>query len=208
MQLVSLTFHSDRQQHHVAFKARAKKHAFCLKEQDMPPEGSTRYDSDTQGEFFVFDMENFETRLTFLLGNMYVGFGGDLYIQAIGTNCASNHANYFLAMCELQHVRTLVRVIHSTPAGSEVHTLARRIGYGSAHAMTGRYIDDLSAINNPYLQHLVCDDTVYYGEIHGIYPRSLLLKKVQDGTSVDYLDIAICPSGHGHRLTTVLYDKR
>ena len=60
----------------------------------MPPEGSTRYGSDTQGQFFVFDMENFETWLTFLLGNMYVGFGGDLYVQAIGTNCASNHANF------------------------------------------------------------------------------------------------------------------
>jgi len=94
MQLVSLIFHSDRHQHHVALKVRAKKHAFWLKAQDMPPEGSTRYGSDTQGEFFIFDMETFETWLTFLLGNMYVGFGGDLFIQAIGTpmgtNCASN----------------------------------------------------------------------------------------------------------------------
>jgi len=49
---------------------------------------------------------------------------------------------------------------------------------------------------------------VYYGVIHGIYPRSLLLKKVQDGTSIDYLDITICPSGRGNRLTTILYDKR
>ena len=91
-------------------------------------------------------------------------------------------------MCELLTCEVLVRVIHSTPAGSEVHTLARRIGHGSARAMTRRYIDDLSAINNPYLQHLVCNDTVYYGEIHGTYPRSLLLKRVQAGTSVDYLD--------------------
>ncbi len=59
----------------------------------MPPEGSTRYGSDTQGDFFIFEIETFETWLTFLLGNMYVGFGGDLFIQAIGTpmgtNCAS-----------------------------------------------------------------------------------------------------------------------
>ncbi len=84
--------------------------------------------------------------------------------------------------------------------------MARRIGQGSA--MTRRYIDDLSSINNPYLQHLVYDDMVYHSEIYGIYPRSLLLKKVQDGTSVDYLAITICPSGHGYRLTTALYDKR
>ena len=74
----------------------------------MPPEGSTRYGSDTQGEFFIFDLENFETWLTFVLGNMYVGFGGNLFIQDIGTpmgtSCASNLANFFLAMCELQLV--------------------------------------------------------------------------------------------------------
>ena len=98
-------------------------------------------------------MESFETWLTFLFGNMYVGFGGDLFIQAIGTPmgsyCASNLANFFLAMCELQLVRTLVQVILSTPADSQVHIMACHIGQGSA--MTGRYIDDLSSINNPYL---------------------------------------------------------
>ncbi len=72
--------------------------------------------------------------------------------------------------------------------------MARRISQSSA--MTRRYIDDLSSINNPYLQHLMYDDMVYYGEIHGIYPRSLLL------------NITICPSGRGHRLITILYDKR
>ena len=74
--------------------------------------------------------------------------------------------------------------------------------------MTRRYIDDLSSINNPYLEHLLYDDTVYYGVIHGIYPRSLLLKRLQDGLSIDYLDITICPSGRSNRLTTMLYDKR
>jgi hypothetical protein len=61
-----------------------------LKAQDMPPEGSARYAFDTQGEFFIFDVETFETWLTFLLGNMYVGFGGDLFIQAIGTPMGTN----------------------------------------------------------------------------------------------------------------------
>ena len=82
-------------------------------------------------------------------------------------------------------------------------TSARRISQSSA--MTRRYIDDLSSINSPNLQHLMYNDMVYYGETHGIYPLSLLLKKMQDGTSVD---ITICPSGRGHRLTTVLYGKR
>ena len=206
MQLVSLIFHSDRHQHHVASKFRAKKHAFWLRAQEMPPEGGTRYGSDTQGDFFILDLQSFEAWLTFLLGNMYVEFAGDLFIQAIGTPMASNLADFFLAMCELQFVRTLVRVIHSTPVDSEVHIMARRTSQSSA--MNRRYIYDLSSINNPYLQHLVYDDTVYYGEIHGVYPRFLLLKKVQVGRAVDYLDITICPSGRGHRLTTVLYDKR
>ena len=62
----------------------------------------------------------------------------------MGTNCASNLANFFLAMCELQFVQTLARVIHDTPSDSEVHIMARRISKVST--MTRRYIDDLSSI--------------------------------------------------------------
>lgn len=49
---------------------------------------------------------------------------------------------------------------------------------------------------------------MFQGEIHGIYPDSLNLKLMQEGTSIDYMDIQTCPSGRGNRLMTVLYGKR
>ena len=83
---------------------------------------------------------------------MFVEFGGTLFIQTkgtpMGTNCACNPANFFLAMCELRFVQTLAMVIATTPGDTEVHTVAHRIS--KASAMTRRYIDDLSSINNPY----------------------------------------------------------
>ena len=80
---------------------------------------------------------------------MFVEFGCKLFIQAIGTrmgiNCASNLANFFLAMRELQFVQNLATVITTTPANSEAHIVAR--GISKVSAMTRRYIDDLSSIN-------------------------------------------------------------
>jgi len=75
--------------------------------------------------------------------------------------------------------------------------------------MTGRYIDDLLSINHPYLKFLLyTSQTLFYSDLHGIYPDTLLLSCAHSGTSVPYMDICIRPSGHGSRLTTVLYDKR
>lgn len=71
-----------------------------------------------------------------------------------------------------------------------------------------RYIDDLEAINNPYLRHLLYDDIIFFGQIHGIYPKSLKLIMVQEGTSAIYIDITIYPARKSTRLTTILYDKR
>ncbi len=79
----------------------------------------------------------------------------------------------------------------------------------SSFLMTGRYIDDLLSINNPYLEILLyTNQTLFYHDLHGIYPDTLLLKCAHSGTQVPFMDISIRPSGQGSRLTTVLYDKR
>lgn len=57
MQLASLTFHSDRHQHNVSLKDRAKTHAFWLTTQEMLSEC---FGSDTQEDFFIFDLGTFE----------------------------------------------------------------------------------------------------------------------------------------------------
>ena len=75
--------------------------------------------------------------------------------------------------------------------------------------MTGRYIDDLLSINNLYLKFLLyTNQTLFYHDLHGIYPDTLLLKFAHSGTEVPFRDISIRPSGQGTRLTTVLYNKR
>ncbi len=92
-------------------------------------------------------------------------------------------------MCELQFVRTLVRVIHSTPTDSEVNIMARRISQSSA--MTRRYIDDLSSINNPDLQHLL--SVTWSCKTRRLQHNSLQLCKTLNKFSVDQqTKAAIC----------------
>ncbi len=80
MQLVSLTFHSDRHQHHVSdIKfCEGQSEETCLLVDLL----SECFGSDTQEDFFIFDLETskFEAYLTFLLSKMCLGFGGDRFI--------------------------------------------------------------------------------------------------------------------------------
>jgi len=65
------------------------------------------------------------------------------------------------------------------------------------------------SINTANLKFLLCtSQTLFYPDLHGIYPDTLLLKCAHSGTEVPFMDISIRPSGRGSRLTTVLYDKR
>ena len=79
-----------------------------------------------------------------------------------------------------------------------------------AFALSGRFIDDLSTINNPYLEHLVYEDqTFHHPLIRGIYSRALELTVTMEGASVNYMDITIGPvHGRPNRLVTTLFDKR
>ena len=142
---------------------------------------------------------------------MYVQFGDALLQQVIGTpmgmNCASLLANFYMAMYELAFLENLAGIIRNETNTSTKQTQAKHIM--SSFLMTGRCIDDLLSINNPYLKFLLyTTQTLFYQDLHGIYPDTLLLKCAHAGTEVPFMDISIRPSGQGSRLTTVLYDKR
>ena len=175
----------------------------------MLPAQQSRFGQDTQGEYLIFDLATVGLWLHFQLHNVYVKFGGELFLQAIGApmgaNNACNLADWFLAKYELRFMRNLARIMLTRPASSQV-VVAKSVG--RAFSLTRRYIDDLGANNNPYLKHLLYRDVVFHGEIHGIYPRSLNLKQVHEGTWIDYMDMEICPGFQRHKLTTILYDKR
>ena len=79
-----------------------------------------------------------------------------------------------------------------------------------AFGLSGRFIDDLATINNPYLQHLMYEDQAFHHPlIRGIYPRALELKVTMEGPSIKYMDVTIGPvPGWPNRLATTLFDKR
>ena len=185
--------------------------AVWLKPGQMPACDKDRHGTGYAGEYFIFDLATIHEFLSHLLDNMYVQFGDELLRQAIGTpmgtNCASLLANFYLAMYELAFLENLANIKNNTANAPAKRQQAQHIVSG--FLMTGRYIDDLLSINNPYLKFLLyTSQTLFYHDLHGIYPDTLLLTCAHSGTEVPYMDISIRPSGQGSRLTTVLYDKR
>ena len=212
MHIMTLIFQSDRRKNNPAFEVRAKKHGFWMPAGRAPAQSIPRYGEDTQGECFIYDLANIAEHLQFLLNNIYVKFGGRLFLQGIGvpmgTKCASMLAHIYLARYELVFLQNLARVMHTYPPDSQLHVTAQRVSHAFTLTRSCRYIDDLGSINNPYLRHLLYNNVVFYDQIHGIYPSCLTLKLVQRGASIDYTDITIGPSGKGYMLTTVCFVKR
>ena len=98
---------------------------------------------------------------------MFVEFGGRLRRQDIGapmgTNCACNLANFYLTAYELNFLVRLLHVYRDTSQPFWVHVLAVHIM--KAFGLSGRLIDDLTTVNNPYLRLLKHED-------EAIIPRS------------------------------------
>ncbi|KAL3146424.1 hypothetical protein ABBQ32_003105 [Trebouxia sp. C0010 RCD-2024] len=213
MQLVREIFGLQEHANHVGIKVSADRAALWLRQHELPASDGNRY-SDREGGSFVIDIPTIEAWLSFLLHHMYVTFGGVLKQQVqgtpMGTNCASHLANFFLAMYELRFLRNLACIIRTVPEQEPLHQTARDILH--AFVLTGRYIDDLLSLNNPY-QHLLLytHQHPFFPEIHGIYPSSLSVTCTSACSSAPYMDIFITSTPnrqHQHRLTTMLYDKR
>ena len=126
----------------------------------------------------------------------------------MGTNCTSNLANFYLSRHELNFVVNVTHMHDTSDSSSALHRVTLQVTQG--FLLTKRYIDDLFSMNNPYMQHLLYVDQHYFHpDLHGIYPRSLLVSVADVGTSIDYMDVTILPiTGHSQRVTTILYDKR
>lgn len=136
MELVHNIFGSEkhREKQHVGIKVCADKQPEWLKRAKMPATDQARY-SETGGGSFVFDVATIEQWLQFLLHNMFVTFGGVLKRQDLGapmgTNCASNLANFFLARYELRFVRNLAAVITNLSLNAALRSQAKLIFYAS-----------------------------------------------------------------------------
>lgn len=68
----------------VAVKFCAKNHAVWLAADQVPAAGQSRCGEDTQGQYFVFDLDSVGDWLKLQFHKLFVRFGGELFLQAIG----------------------------------------------------------------------------------------------------------------------------
>ena len=134
-----------------------------------------------------YTVDNVIKMLTFLIDNIFVQFGQELFQQVIGipmgTNCAPLLADLFLYSYEAEFMQTLQR--------DDKH-LARKFNF------TFRYIDDVMSLNNSKFNDFV----------HKIYPEELEIKDTTESTNAaSYLDLYL-ELDIRHRLSIKIYDKR
>ena len=126
--------------------------------------------------------------LNFLIDNIYVEFGGQVFQQTIGipmgTNCAPLLADLFLYSYEAEFIQKLI--------SKKLKTTAQSFNY------TYRYIDDVLSLSN----------TNFDKYINTIYPPELDIKNTTESTSSSsYLDLMLSVDVN-KKLHTKLYDKR
>ena len=125
--------------------------------------------------------------LIYLLGNIYIRFGTELYRQIVGirmgTNCSPVVAGLFLFCYERDFMTSLSDV--------------KQAEIIEAFKSTSRYLDDLLNIDNPYFE----------GMVNRIYPPELHLNKANTSdTKAPFLDLHLSIS-NGF-VSTKIYDKR
>ena len=126
--------------------------------------------------------------IEFLVDNIYVRFGGQLFRQTIGipmgTNCAPLLADLLLYSYESELLDKLVK--------EGKRKLARKFNLSYC------YIDDLIAFNNKILKEFISD----------IYPKELTISETTESTSIaSYLDL-LCTRDKSNNIMTKLDDKR
>ena len=118
--------------------------------------------------------------IEFLVDNIYVGFGGQLFQQMVGiplgTNCALPFADLFLYSYENEGKRKLARKFN----------------------LSYRYIDDLIFFNNKRFKEFISD----------IYPKELTISETTESISVaSYLDL-LFTRDKSNNITTKFFDRR
>ena len=162
--------------------------------------GATRYTHIKVGRsksYFTSDPLNGDNKYTandickmveFLVDNIYVRFGGQLFRQMVGipmgTSCAPLLADFFLYSYENEFLDKLVK--------EGKRKLARKF------SLSYRYIDDLISFNNKRLKEFISD----------IYPKELTIAETTESTSIaSYLDLLFIRD-KSNNITTKLYDER
>ena len=124
----------------------------------------------------------------FLVDNIYVRFGGQLFRQMVGipmeTNCAPLLADMFLYSYENEFLEKLIK--------EGKRKLARKFN------LSYRYIDDLISFNNKRFKEFISD----------ICPKELTISETTESTSIaSYRDLLFVRD-KSNNITTKLYDKR
>ena len=162
--------------------------------------GATRYTQIKVGRnesYFTSDPLNSDNKYTandicrmieFLVDNIYVRFGGQLFRQMVGilmgTNCAPLLADLFLCSYENELLDKLIK--------EGKRKLARKFN------LSYRYIDDLISFNNKRFKEFISD----------IYPKELTISETTESTSIaSYLDLLFIQDKNNN-IMTKLYDKR
>ena len=144
--------------------------------------GATRYTHIKVGRnksHFTSDPLNGDNKYTandickmieFLVDNIYIKFGGQLFRQMVGipmgTNCAPLLADLFLYSYENEFLDKVIK--------EGKRKLARRFN------LSYRYIDDLISFNNKRFKEFIYD----------IYPKELTISETTESTSVCFLSLS------------------
>ena len=124
--------------------------------------------------------------IEFLVDNIYVRFGGQLFRQMVGilmgTNCAPLLSELFLYSYENKFLDKLIK--------EGKRKLARKFD------LSYHYVDDLISFNNKRFKEFISD----------IYPKELTISETTESTSVaSYLDLLFIRD-KSNDITTKFYD--
>ena len=130
----------------------------------------SHFTSDPLNGDYKYTANDICKMIEFLVNNMCVGFGGQLFRQMVGipmgTNCAPLLADLFLYSYENEFLDKLIK--------EGKRKLARRFN------LSYHYTDNLISFNNKRFKEFISD----------IYPRELTISETTESTSAaSYLDL-------------------
>ena len=148
--------------------------------------------------YLSFCCKEFCDLFEFLINNIYVKLGDEIFRQILGipmgTNCAPLLANLYLFSYEYDFV--VKKLLNSR--SKDQKEKFKKLQLARKFNRSYRYIDDLLSINNP--------DFAKY--IQDIYPKELELKETTENVNMcTYLDLTLFRDDN-NQLKSKIYDKR
>ena len=136
--------------------------------------------------YTTFTKDKFKSAIKFILENVFITFGGQVFQQTrgipMGGNCSPLLADLFLLHCEFVYMQNLLK--------------NKKMGLAKLLSNTSRYIDDICIINYKHFNQI----------IKHIYPSSLEASRSgSNNKEVEYLDVKLSITNDG--LRTSVYHK-